>query len=156
MSNDSGQQAHEGGRQSARRPIDWRTFGIIVVGAALLALYIQRPLDEIGASVPRMAVVDMDRILRAKALSVGAADAATVGAAAEDFVRRVKAEVDGLKADGLMVINSSHLVAWPDAMDLTEEIAARIGVDLKLAASDEDLRASRAKALFDQASTAKK
>lgn len=140
--------------------MDWRMWLLLLAGTWILAGYIQRPVDEVRAASSRFAVVDMDKILRAKSLAVGAThaqiDPVKVGEAADGFVRQLKDEVAQLKGQGLIVVNSAHLVAWPDAIDQTEELAATLGVNLEAVDAEEAARAARSKDLLDQAAAAQK
>lgn len=144
------------GNSLALPPVNWLMIVSIVVAAYFLALFIQEPSKGAVANSARIAVVDMDRILRAKALGVGAGNTANIAAEADGFARKLKEEANLLTGAGYVVINSSHLVAWPDAMDSTVTLAKKLGVDLKLVDQDDAVRGSRIQNLLDKSTAAPK
>lgn len=134
-------------------PVNWLMIVSIVVAAYFMVLFIQEPSKDAAAHSARIAVVDMDRILRAKALGVGSGNTANIAAEAEGFARKLKEETELLTRGGYVVINSAHLVAWPDAMDSTATLAKKLGVDLKLVDQDDAARGARIQNLLDKSIT---
>ena len=46
------------------------------------------------------------------------------------FVDAVRAEIVGYRSKGYIVLNSAQVVAWPEATDITPELAKKMGVAL--------------------------
>jgi hypothetical protein len=136
-------------------PFNWLMLVSIILAAYFLALFIQGPSKEAAAHSARIAVVDMDRILRAKALGVGAGNVSALAVEAEGFARKLKDETTALTESGYVVINTAHLVAWPEAMDITGTLAKKLGVDLKLAELDDAARGARIQSLLSKSTVTK-
>ena len=49
---------------------------------------------------------------------------------AKVFVDAVRAEIVGYRSKGYIVLNSAQVVAWPEATDITPELAKKMGVAL--------------------------
>jgi len=152
------QPAASGGDSGANLGIDkkWIQLTTIVLVAIGLALYIREPYERLQAETPKMAVVDMDALVRAAAAGAGAKGrVSTVVEDANAFAKSAKAEVTQLTDAGYVVVNPGHLIGWPAEMDRTQEIATRLGVDMRLANLEEKERGARIQQLLDQ-STGKK
>lgn len=136
-------------------PLSWQVFTwqqwiVVLVGAFLLAQFIERPsfADKERHNQGQIVVVDMERILRAKSLSVAPGDTSKIAAEADSFAKKMKVEIDALTGRGIVVINTSQAVAWPKAADITEQLASRLGADMKLADEDDKMRALRLQQLI--------
>ncbi|MDK9702558.1 MAG: hypothetical protein OEL20_05415 [Sulfuritalea sp.] len=136
-------------------PVNLLMIASIVAAAYFLTLFIQEPSKDAAAHSARIAVIDMDRILRAKALGVGVGNAANIAAEAEGFARKIKEETELLTRSGYVVINTAHLVAWPDGMDSTATLAKKLGVDLKLVDQDDAARGARIQNLLQKSAAPK-
>jgi len=136
-------------------PVAWQVFTwqqwiVVIVGSFLLAQFIQRPAPTDPSAHGQIAVMDMERVVRAKSLSLPQGGVADLAVEADAFSRKMKIEIDGLTSRGIVVIGANNAVAWPKAMDITDMMAARLGVDLKLADEDDKLRAQRLQQLIDR------
>jgi hypothetical protein len=136
-------------------PLSWQVFTwqqwlVVIVGSFLLAQFIQRPLPNESSGHGPIAVVDMERMLRAKSLSVAASGMNDIAAEADAFSKKMKVEIDGLTSRGIVVIGANNAVAWPKAIDITDMMASRLGVDMKLVDEDDKLRAQRLQQLIER------
>lgn len=115
-----------------RRQFDWPLFvmGTVIV---LLLGYTATQLWMSRQPTVKVVVFDTERFFTAKA----AQDAKAVGTNPKNiptdtkaFVDRVRTEVVGYRAKGYIVLNSAQVVAWPEATDITPELAKKMGVEL--------------------------
>lgn len=122
-----------------------------IIGGIFLGLFITRTADNAAADAAKMAVIDTDKIVQAKALSVKGANTEEVARGAEEFSRDLKSLILQLTQQGYVVLKSSQLVGWPQATDKTLEVASALNVDLALADSAVAEREQRVRDLLQQA-----
>lgn len=132
------------------KPVYFPLWAGAIVGGLFLALFIAQAAQQATANVARVVVVDTNRLMQAKAMSVSAKDAKGVADAAAAFTGQLKGAVKTYADQGFIVMNTSHMVGWPEALDKTGEVAKALGVDLKLADSAIELQAARTRELLQQ------
>ena len=113
-------------------------FGLIIASVALLvAVYAAKDVWQRHSSgavdVPKVAVVDVDLInasFLTEIMRSNAADPAKQAAELENKSRQLVGVIDKLKADGLIVLNKSAVLSYPEGNDVTATVAKEMGVNL--------------------------
>jgi len=134
----------------AKRTMVLPLWVVSLIGAFFLALFIREAATNAVAGSTKIAVVDMGRIIQAKSASVAAKPATDIAADAEAFTGQLHSALDRLTDDGYVVVNSAHLAAWPKALEVTEDIAGRLNVNLSVADLAAKDRANRVNDLLDK------
>lgn len=120
--------------QPAVKKADWPLFlmsVVIVLCLGYAAFNWFSPGKSAVAS--KVVVFDSQRFFTAKARQDAEAKLQSPESVPSDtkaFVQALQAEVAQMGKDGLIVINSSQVVAWPDGADVTPVIAKKMGVKL--------------------------
>lgn len=124
-----------------------------LIGGLFLALFILRDGGSAAPS-PQIAVLNMQRLIEARSMSIKSIDPKTVSSNATEFAGALKQIVNRYTAKGYYVINTAHLIAWPASADITAQIAKNLRIDLKLADVAERQRERRTDALLEKAQAA--
>ncbi|MBE7540592.1 MAG: hypothetical protein KJZ92_15410 [Rhodocyclaceae bacterium] len=122
-----------------------------LIGGLFLALFMHQAATNATSGVARIVVIDTNRLIQAKAMTASGKDAKTITTEAATFSSQLDSVVKGLTAQGYVVMNSAHMVGWPETADKTAELANQLGVDLKLADAVSDQYASRGREILQLA-----
>ena len=83
--------------------------------------------------VVKVVIFDSERFFTAKAsqdAKASVSNPTSMPTDAKVFVDAVRAEIVGYRSKGYIVLNSAQVVAWPEATDITPELAKKMGVAL--------------------------
>lgn len=82
---------------------------------------------------PKVVVFDSEKLFTAKARQVAhnpVARPETVQAEAAGVIASIKQELRGYQDQGYIVLNASQVMAWPEAQDITPDIARNLHIVL--------------------------
>lgn len=106
---------------------------LVVTGPRLFRAFSSgaEPVAKPQGSIP-VVVVDSRRIIDAslRALPVEGMTPEKASVAGKAFATKFNAVLESYRNAGFVVMNSATLLAWPGAMDVTEEVAKKVDVDL--------------------------
>jgi hypothetical protein len=83
--------------------------------------------------VIKVVIFDSERFFTAKAsqdAKASVSNPTSIPTDAKVFVDAVRAEIVVYRSKGYIVLNSTQVVAWPEATDITPELANKMGVAL--------------------------
>ena len=85
-----------------------------------------------GQKNPPVVVLDTMSLVRAKAAksSQSLKDPVALAREGAEFAVQLKAAVADYTADGIVVLHATQAVSWPHSLDVTPDVAKKIGVDL--------------------------
>jgi uncharacterized protein (AIM24 family) len=101
------------------------------VAASFSSASAPQPVQQAQAGT-RFVVVDSRRIIDASLKSVSGEGMTPEKAAAagKAFAIKLNDALEAYKASGAIVLNSGTILAWPGSVDVTDEVARKVGVDL--------------------------
>lgn len=104
--------------------------GLLLAAAVYFAPQL---LAHLGNSAPKVVVVDAVRIIEAaskQTLDNQGTTPETAIKMGEDIANKLNAEMTAYAGQGVIVVVKQAVLAAPAVTDVTEEVAARIGVDV--------------------------
>lgn len=114
------------------RQYDWPLLAMMTVIIILLG-YAATQLWLTHQHVVKVVIFDSERFFTAKAsqdAKASVSNPTSMPTDAKVFVDAVRAEIVGYRSKGYIVLNSTQVVAWPEATDITPELAKKMGVAL--------------------------
>ncbi|MDO9179602.1 MAG: hypothetical protein Q7U16_14975 [Agitococcus sp.] len=118
--------------QPTQRQYDWPLLAMMTVIIILLG-YAATQLWLTHQHVVNVVVFDSERFFTAKAsqdAKASVSNPTSMPTDAKVFVDAVRAEIVVYRSKGYIVLNSAQVVAWPEATDITPELAKKMGVAL--------------------------
>ena len=118
--------------QPTQRQYDWPLLAMMTVIIILLG-YAATQLWFAHQHVVKVVIFDSERFFTAKAsqdAKAAVSNSASIPTDAKVFVDAVRAEIVVYRSKGYIVLNSAQVVAWPEATDITPELAKKMGVAL--------------------------
>ena len=118
--------------QPTLRQHDWPLLAMMTVIIILLG-YAATQLWLTHQHVVKVVIFDSERFFTAKAsqdAKAAVSNPTSMPTDAKVFVDAVRAEIVGYRSKGFIVLNSAQVVAWPEATDITPELAKKMEVAL--------------------------
>ena len=118
--------------QQTLRQHDWPLLAMMALIIILLG-YAATQLLLTHQHVVKVVIFDSERFFTAKAsqdAKASVSNPTSMPTDAKVFVDAVRAEIIAYRSKGYIVLNSAQVVAWPEATDITPELAKKMGVVL--------------------------
>jgi len=118
--------------QQTLRQHDWPLLAMMALIIILLG-YAATQLWLTHQNVVKVVIFDSERFFTAKAsqdAKASVSNPTSMPTDAKVFVDAVRTEIVGYRSKGYIVLNSAQVVAWPEATDITPELANKMGVAL--------------------------
>ena len=118
--------------QQTLRQHDWPLLAMMALIIILLG-YAATQLWLTHQHVVKVVIFDSERFFTAKAsqdAKASVSNPTSIPTDAKVFVDAVRAEIVVYRSKGYIVLNSTQVVAWPEATDITPELAKKMGVSL--------------------------
>jgi len=113
------------------------SLGLLLSACVLTAMVSVGTAHWLGSNVAMghrpLVFVDTTKLIGLRALELSSKQLSPeeAGKAGRDFAAQLKTIIEELQASGAIVIHGAALLTETDESDLTAEVAARLGVDLK-------------------------
>lgn len=115
-----------------QRQYDWPLLAMMAVIVIFLG-YAATQFWLAHRHVVNVVIFDSERFFTAKAsqdAKAAVSNPTSIPTDAKVFVDAVRAEIVVYRSKGYIVLNSAQVVAWPEATDITPELAKKMGVAL--------------------------